>query len=78
MNLISVLSIKKYTILVGWKPPKNSWVKLNTYGACKTNNVVGCWGIVWDNQGRFLKYTVVCNVTKAELWGVFEGLKITK
>jgi ribonuclease HI len=61
-----------------WKPPSGNFVRLNTDGACKENNIAGCGGIIWGNQGEwiggFAKGVGDCNPFIVELWGVFEGL----
>lgn len=31
-NKVLINSIEKTIIMVGWKPPENNWVKLNTNG----------------------------------------------
>ncbi|XP_058783722.1 uncharacterized protein LOC131658447 [Vicia villosa] len=56
--------------------------KLNTDGTSKINKVAGCRGFVSDHLGvwriDFSKFLGLCNALLAELWGVFEGFKLTK
>jgi hypothetical protein len=33
-------------ILVRWRPPEEGWVKLNTDGACKEKDYVGCGDLI--------------------------------
>jgi ribonuclease HI len=66
------------TVLIGWKPPIDGWVKLNTDGACKGRIIAGCGGIIRNNRGDWLggfaKHIGTCSAFTAELWGVLEGL----
>lgn len=65
-----------------WKPPLNNMVKLNTEGASKDHKIYGRGGISQDAMGDwiggFSKFSGNCNALRAELWGVYEGLKLTK
>ncbi|MCI09825.1 putative non-LTR retroelement reverse transcriptase, partial [Trifolium medium] len=67
---------------IGWQPPSGDYVKLNTDGACKDNNIAGCGGIIRGNQGEWLggfsKGVGVCSAFVAELWGVLEGLSYAR
>lgn len=54
---------------------------VNTNGAFKVASAdAGCGGVLWDISGRwisgFSKCIGLCNVFVAELWGVYEGLKL--
>ncbi|PNX86236.1 ribonuclease H [Trifolium pratense] len=59
--------------MLGWKPPLEGWVKLNTDGASKDGRISRCDGIVRDSGGHWLggfaKYLGACNAFVAELWG---------
>ncbi|MCH98741.1 hypothetical protein A2U01_0019747 [Trifolium medium] len=37
---------RRETMLVGWKPPREGWVKLNTNMTCKVGACVGCGGVI--------------------------------
>jgi ribonuclease HI len=67
------------TVWIGWKPPTNGWIKLNTDGACKGRTTAGCGGVMRNSSGvwigGFAKHVGVCSAFTAELWGVLEGLK---
>ena len=73
-----ILEMPQSVVLVGWKPPVEGWVKLNTDGACSSNGAAGCGGIIsgCDSEwlGEFAKSIGTCCAYIAELWGVFEGL----
>ncbi|MCH81010.1 ribonuclease H protein [Trifolium medium] len=65
--------------LIAWIPPKTTFVKLNTDGAYKENQVAGCGGVIRGTQGEWLggfaKHVELCSAFVAELWGVLEGLR---
>lgn len=33
-------------LLIGWNPPQNGYIKLDSYGYCKENEIVNCGGTV--------------------------------
>jgi hypothetical protein len=41
-------------VLIGWSPPRTSFVKLNTDGASKDNQIAGCGGVIRGCQGDWL------------------------
>ncbi|GAU34393.1 hypothetical protein TSUD_217330 [Trifolium subterraneum] len=65
--------------MIGWKPPQNMFVKLDTNEAYKKNSVAGCGGFIRGSQGEWLggfaKCVGLCSAFVAELWGVYEGLQ---
>ncbi|MCI35838.1 ribonuclease H protein [Trifolium medium] len=69
----------RHTVMFGWKPPVENWVKLNTDGPCKGRTATSCGGIIRNSRGDWLggfaKHVGVCSAFTAELWGVLEGLK---
>jgi ribonuclease HI len=69
----------KTTVLIGWHPPKENWVRLNTDGSSKDNAKAGCGGLIRGSDGKWLggfsKFIGNCSAYVAELWGVLEGLK---
>ncbi|KAL4305413.1 hypothetical protein AHAS_Ahas16G0075800 [Arachis hypogaea] len=78
-NLIQ--NVRKREILIGWSPPSELWIKINVDGpACVTTGRAGCGGIIRNYQGRWLAGYMMnigtCSAFKAELWGVFQGLKM--
>jgi ribonuclease HI len=79
INQRVVTSSERVEALICWKPPQASFVKLNTDGACKTDQVAGCGGVIRGNQGEWLggfaKGVGLCSAFVAELWGVYEGLR---
>jgi ribonuclease HI len=72
--------IQKMVSLIGWKPPRESFIKLNTDGAYKVNQIAGCGGVIRGSHGEWLggfaKGIGLCSAFVAELWGVYEGLKL--
>lgn len=69
------------TIFIGWKQPREGWVKLNCNGACKENgNRAGCGDLLRGTNGKWLKGFVrkieVCDALHAEMWGLYSGLEL--
>jgi len=66
-----ILEMPRSVVLVGWKPPAEGWVKLNTDGACSNNGVAGCGGIIKGCDGEWLggfaKSIGMCSAYIAEL-----------
>jgi ribonuclease HI len=77
-----VIKLPRVTSMIGWKPPVEGRLKLNTDGACKDGHMAGCGGIIRDSNGRwcggFAKHVGSCSAFMAELWGVLEGLKYAR
>jgi hypothetical protein len=67
---------------VGWKPPMDDWVVVNTDGAKKNNSLCGCGGLVHGKdcvwRGGFARGLGDCDVIMVELWGVLEGLNYAR
>jgi hypothetical protein len=65
---------------IGWKPPKDQFVKLNVDGASNNGKQAGCGGVIRGNQGEWLggfaKSVGDCHAIIAEFWGVLEGLRL--
>jgi ribonuclease HI len=65
---------------VGWLPPSDGWVAINTDGAISSNRNSGCGGIIrgcmGDWLGGFAKGLGECSIEVAELWGAWEGLQL--
>src|SRR4051812_3583963 len=68
-------------IQVHFKFPKKGWVCINVDGACK-NGVIGCGGIICGDVGEwisgFAKFIGRGEPYMAELWGLYEGIKLAK
>jgi ribonuclease HI len=64
---------------IRWWPPKELFVKINTDGAYKADQVAGCGGVIRGMHGEWLggfaKGVGLCSAFVAELWGVYEGLR---
>jgi ribonuclease HI len=73
---------RKSLVNIGWTPPISGWVKINTDGARRRDGRAGCGGLIrGENKewlGGFSKYIGQCSAFVAELWGVFEGLKLAQ
>ncbi|KAK2419102.1 heat shock 70 kDa protein [Trifolium repens] len=69
------------TVEIGWKPPNAGWVCLNIDGTC-INGSIGCGGVICGNEGEWLhgfsKFIGRGDAYIAELWGVFEGMKLAR
>ncbi|MCH87362.1 ribonuclease H protein [Trifolium medium] len=67
---------------IRWKVPKEGWISINTDGAAKGGTCARCGGVLRGEHGEwisgFSKNLEVCSAYVAELWGVFEGLKIAR
>ena len=66
---------------IRWERPVQGWKKLNTDGACSDlHSLAGCGGVVRGEDGQwivgFSKRIGVTNSFAAELWGLYEGLKL--
>jgi ribonuclease HI len=83
VRLNETMAHKSMTVKqIGWKPPKEGFIKLNTDGAVGSSQIAGCGGVIRDRQGGwirgFAKNVGRCNAFVAELWGVYEGLKCAR
>ncbi|GAU18130.1 hypothetical protein TSUD_248310 [Trifolium subterraneum] len=71
------VELQQHVVLVSWKPPPTSWVRLNTDGSCRDGDHIGCGGIIRGSDGEWLggfaKYICIGSAYLAELWGVLEG-----
>ncbi|PNX83094.1 ribonuclease H [Trifolium pratense] len=69
----TVMMREERVSMIGWLPPKENFVKLNTDGANKDNMVAGCGGVIQDCQGEwiggFAKCVGVCSAFVVEIWG---------
>ncbi|KAF7815200.1 reverse transcriptase [Senna tora] len=70
-------------INIKWHPPADSWVKLNTDGACTGNpGPFAIGGLIRDAQGNWIKgfssYIGYGTALKAKIWAITSGLKLAK
>ncbi|OMO90214.1 Endonuclease/exonuclease/phosphatase [Corchorus olitorius] len=73
----------KRTILIGWVPPPEGYIKINTNGSSQGNPwKAGAGGIIRDSAGSFYvgfsRHLGVATSTSAELWAIRDGLNIAK
>ena len=72
---------RRKEIYIGWLPPPWPWCKLNTDGFCRKDKRAGASGIIRDSVGHWI--TGFCmnigesSVLMAELWGLYQGLRLT-
>uniref|UniRef100_A0A6N2MZS1 RNase H type-1 domain-containing protein n=1 Tax=Salix viminalis TaxID=40686 RepID=A0A6N2MZS1_SALVM len=67
---------------IGWKYPAEGWIKLNVDGCSKGNpGIAGAGGVIRDHMGTwiggFARNIGICSSVTAELWAIYEGLKLT-
>lgn len=67
---------------IKWKAPDCGWVCLNIDGASKDSDRAGCNGLLRGCQGEWLlgfsKHLGAATAYEAELWGVWEGLRMAR
>ncbi|CAI0409373.1 unnamed protein product [Linum tenue] len=66
---------------IAWKPPPPDWIAINTDGSVKQpDSLAAAGGLLRDNSGRclgaFASNLGACTITRAELLGVLQGLKL--
>ena len=72
---------EKKTCLLVWNPPAQEWVKLNVDGSMNPDSgSIAAGGVFRDHKknwlGGFALNKGVGSAIEAEVWGIFEGLKI--
>jgi ribonuclease HI len=82
-RLSNVLVEQTQTVaLIKWHAPKEGFIKINTDGACRSDQLTGCGGVIRGSHGEwirgFAKNVGRCNAFVAELWGVLEGLRCVR
>ncbi|KAK0586448.1 hypothetical protein LWI29_007016 [Acer saccharum] len=80
-NLSGDSSIVKKNCFIAWSPPPLGWVKLNTDGSWRPEfGSISAGGVIRNNEKAWLVGFALNkgmgNVLEAELWGIFEGLKL--
>ncbi|GAU44619.1 hypothetical protein TSUD_378970 [Trifolium subterraneum] len=73
---------QKDTVFIGWKQPREGWIKLNCDGAHKSSmNLSGCGGLLRDNNdiclSSFARKIGSCDALHAEMWGMYIGMDLT-
>jgi ribonuclease HI len=71
----------KRQVNINWIPPPHGWYALNSDGAAKIGSKrAGCGGLLRNDAGvwidGFVKKLGDTNAYMAELWGIYEGLKL--
>lgn len=79
LDILSKSSLVKREIIVKWKFPPPSWIKLDVDGSvCEEGSSASCGGILRDDSGKwivgFSKRIGAANTVEAELWGLKNGL----
>ncbi|CAL1400519.1 unnamed protein product [Linum trigynum] len=67
--------------LIGWKPPRAGWIKLNTDGAAQGNHgLISAGGALRDVNGDwiagFCSKIGTGTAIEAELWGIYKGIDL--
>ncbi|KAK0586152.1 hypothetical protein LWI29_001888 [Acer saccharum] len=73
--------IERKMCFVVWNPPPQDWVKLNVDGSkISASDSIAAGGVLRDHKKKWLGGFAINkgrgSVLEAELWGIFEGLKI--
>ncbi|GAU24728.1 hypothetical protein TSUD_355570 [Trifolium subterraneum] len=71
------------TIFIGWRKPREGWVKLNCDGSQNDGlGLVGCSGLLRNSDGNWLKgYSRKlgnCDALHAEMWSMYLGLDLAR
>ncbi|KAL5810932.1 hypothetical protein ACOSQ4_027500 [Xanthoceras sorbifolium] len=74
-------NIDKRCYQIAWQPPLNNWVKVNVDGSrIGDDGFIATGVVIIDSSKNWLKgFTVkkgYGSVLEAEMWGIFEGLKL--
>ncbi|KAH9786561.1 putative ribonuclease H protein [Citrus sinensis] len=71
---------RRKEIFIGWIPPPWPWCKLNTDGSCRKSEGAGAGGILRDSVDHWISGFCLnigeSSVLMAELWGLYQGLRI--
>jgi len=68
-------------LVLGWKRPREGWIKLNNDDACKNMGVIaGCGSLFRDSDCRWIKGYIkkigACDALHAEMWRLYLGLNM--
>ncbi|GAU25598.1 hypothetical protein TSUD_260320 [Trifolium subterraneum] len=69
------------SIFIGWKRPREGWIKLNCDGAFRNSlGLAGCGGLFRDSDGRWIQGYArkigTCDALCVEMWGMYLGMKL--
>ncbi|PNY11317.1 ribonuclease H, partial [Trifolium pratense] len=82
VNDITSSTVQKTTLDIAWQRPEDGWILLNIDGASKNGATAGCGAILRNSHGQwisgFSRNLGRCNAYLAELWGVFDGLRLAR
>lgn len=67
--------------LKGWSVPNRGWVKINSDGSVRGRELrASAGGLLRDDNGRWIvgygRNIGSCSISKAELWGILDGLTV--
>ncbi|XVF35312.1 hypothetical protein REPUB_Repub18cG0134800 [Reevesia pubescens] len=70
-----------YAAEIKWEKPSLQVVKINVDGSVSSDNGMAfAGGVIRDNNGEWItgfKYRVgICDITTAELWGIYQGINL--
>ncbi|PNX76496.1 ribonuclease H [Trifolium pratense] len=77
-----ILNIRQCdTIFIGWRSPREGWIKLNCDGAYKDSfDLAGCGGLFRKSDDRLIKgYSRkigTYDAFSAEMWGMYLGMQL--
>ena len=74
---------QKDTLFIGWKWPRDGWVKLNCDGAQKSSiNLSGCGDLLRDSNGdcliSYARKIGACDEFHTEMWAMYLGLELAQ
>ena len=74
-------SIPRESCFISWSAPPTDWVKINVDGSCKPDvGAIAAGGLLRNERKEWLFGFATNkgngNIAEAELWGIFEGLKL--
>ncbi|CAN0906593.1 Putative ribonuclease H protein At1g65750 [Linum grandiflorum] len=67
--------------MIGWRPDDEGWFTLSTDGSLRSQQEgATAGGVIRDDRGSFVKAFIVnlccCFITRAEMRGIVEGLRL--
>ncbi|CAN0874988.1 Putative ribonuclease H protein At1g65750 [Linum grandiflorum] len=67
--------------MIGWRPDDEGWFTLSTDGSLRSpQREAAAGGVIRDDRGSFVKSFTMnlscCSITRAEMRGIVEGLKL--